>query len=484
MRVVDAVLRQQHAVRCRGKAPNVQCRGCRGRRHIGIVIVPQQHGRFARCTRGQGVDVRMIAHAGCQQRVQRYRTIARRVHPIAAHQGGHAEEIEHRLVDAVGGERAKALEVILVLEFERPAEHGAQIDAAAVPQFEQPLVGRSRIGRVERAVAIVVGGIDLARAGRAALGIGLAQDDRQPAQGRVSRDDLESPVGIAQFLGDSHGDATLIDLRPALGVERDEIERHVPPGRRASSRSHVAQEIVQESVGRLIVRSGARRAADPGRGQCGAHAGDRVVVQFPIILGARVPVRDVGLVPYLKVPLPHVLPPVTLHQVRRDDADQLAPFGIVLGRIVGCPGDRALRVAYLVGLVPIRKFRRQILRHEAQLHQRPHAGLLIGIEDAVQNREIVDRSAVRVLAVDVGRTPFQIRHAVTRGQQMVDADGDRHWAEVMQFAQQRAAVGERAVVRLVVPEPGVQRFIGPDLFAKIHLDGHGHGRCRRRRRRP
>ena len=53
---------------------------------------------------------------------------------VAGHEAEHAEDVEHGLVDAVGGERAEALEVVLVFELKRPAQHGEQVDAVTVLQ--------------------------------------------------------------------------------------------------------------------------------------------------------------------------------------------------------------------------------------------------------------------------------------------------------------------------------------------------------------
>jgi len=195
------------------------------------------------------------------------------------------------------------------------------------------------------------------------------------------------------------------------------------------------------------------------------------------------PVADVRLVPYLEVPLQHAVSAVALRQVSRDHADQLAPFGVVLGRIIGSSGGRILRIAHLIRHVVVRQFGRQVLRHESKLDQGPHAGLLIGIEDAIENREVVHRLAVRVLAVDVGRTPFEVGNAVTGGQEMMGTDRDRHGTQVMQLAQQSSAVGRCSVVGLVVTEPRVQRLVRADGLGKINVDRHiAHGRRSRRAR--
>ena len=74
------------------------------------------------------------------------------------------------------------------------------------------------------------------------------------------------------------------------------------------------------------------------------------------------------------------------------------------------------------------------LGHEADLHQRPHLALHVGVEDPVDDRPVVDRLARRVLGVGVRRAPLQRGRAVAGGQQVVGADVDRLRAERGQFA--------------------------------------------------
>ena len=57
---------------------------------------------------------------------------ARRGDPVAAELAQHAEGVEHRLVDAVGGKVAEAVEPGLVVEEEGPGHRALDLDAGAL----------------------------------------------------------------------------------------------------------------------------------------------------------------------------------------------------------------------------------------------------------------------------------------------------------------------------------------------------------------
>src|SRR6185312_15333696 len=101
------------------------------------------------------------------------------------------ENVEHRFIDTVRRERTEAFEVRLVFKLERPAQHRDEVHLVTAFKIEERLECRRRIRRVERAVAIVIRWVDLRRTGRAAFGIGFAEDDGEMREARVFRDEFE-----------------------------------------------------------------------------------------------------------------------------------------------------------------------------------------------------------------------------------------------------------------------------------------------------
>jgi hypothetical protein len=63
------------------------------------------------------------------------------------------------------------------------------------------------------------------------------------------------------------------------------------------------------------------------------------------------------------------------------------------------------------------------------------------IENPVSDCEVVNRRAIRLFCVDVGRAPLQGTFAVARCEQVVRAIVDRDRAERGQLAEQLFAVG-------------------------------------------
>ncbi len=131
--------------------------------------------------------------AGFDKIVERNYGRAARFNAVAGHETRHAEEIEDRLVDAVGRERAKTFEIVLALKFRRTRTAWRhQVYLVRVLQLEKRFDGCRRVCGVERPVAVGVRGIVLHGTCCAAFGVGFAQDDGQMAILRVFRDDLES----------------------------------------------------------------------------------------------------------------------------------------------------------------------------------------------------------------------------------------------------------------------------------------------------
>ena len=99
--------------------------------------------------------------------------------------------------------------------------------------------------------------------------------------------------------------------------------------------------------------------------------------------------------------------------------DELAPLRVVLRRIRPAGVDVVVVVARASSRADTAAACRQRLRHEADLDERLHLALDVGVEDAIDDRPVVDRPAVRVFGVGVGRSPLEGGRAVARRQQVV-----------------------------------------------------------------
>ena len=115
---------------------------------VDIVVVPHQHRSFALCLGGERVDIGRLAHARGDHVVQRNLSRAGRADSVAGHQREHAEDVQHRLVDAVRCQRAEAFKGVLILKLERPAQHREEVHAVTILKVKQTLVGRSRVCRI------------------------------------------------------------------------------------------------------------------------------------------------------------------------------------------------------------------------------------------------------------------------------------------------------------------------------------------------
>ena len=223
-------------------------------------------------------------------------------------------------------------------------------------------------------------------------------------------------------------------------------------GREVRAAQAVLEKRPEDALGPRAVGSGDVRSADAGGRQRALQAVRRVVVELLEFFGRPLPIPDVGLVPDLPIPALDFTLSVSLHRVRHPLGDELAPLVVVLRRM-GPTGVDAVVVEARPPIVFVRlRLGRQGLRHEADLDERLHLALDVGVDDAIHDRPVVDRPSGRVFGVGVRRSPLQGVLAVTRRQQVVRADehGDR--TELGQFLEQLLAVGRVGVVRLVVAE--------------------------------
>src|SRR5262245_15889937 len=97
------------------------------------------------------------------------------------------------------------------------------------------------------------------------------------------------------------------------------------------------------------------------------------------------PVADVGLVPDLPPPAFDFFFSVSLDRVFHPLIDELAPLVVVLWRVRPAGVDVVVVVAWLPEMAVWRRMRRQCFGHEADLDERLHAALHIGVENAVDD---------------------------------------------------------------------------------------------------
>src|ERR1700709_2149172 len=124
-----------------------------------------------------------------------------------------------------------------------------------------------------------------------------------------------------------------------------------------------------------------------------------------------------------------------------------------------------VRLAWLPG-----KFCGEILRHKSELNHPLHPLCFIGVEDSVEHTKVVHRVPLRVLTVDVGGTPLELRRSIPRGQQVMRTNENGHRAQVVQFTKQGSTLRCRRIVRFVVAKPAVHGTIQPDVSAEINMD--------------
>ncbi len=112
-------------------------------------------------------------------------------------------------------------EVRLVFELERPGQRAFQVDAMpAASSCLRAKHGR-RVAGVHGAVAIAV---LRALAGGAPFRVGLADHDRRVFELGKRGDDGKGAVDVVKLVGDPHTHMTVVKLRAALGMERDEVQ--------------------------------------------------------------------------------------------------------------------------------------------------------------------------------------------------------------------------------------------------------------------
>src|SRR5262245_5356388 len=308
------------------------------------------------------------------------------------------------------------------------------------------------------------------------------------AQFGEGRHDPEAVGDRAKLVAHTHADVpcpgrrrgALDDARRALRVETDVVEwRTGPAGRVVRSAKAMFEEGSQNALRPVAVGPGHVRSTDASARQRALETVGRVIVQLLVFLRRPVPVADVGLVPDFPVPALDFTASVFLDRVLDPSRDQIAPPVVVLRRIAPAGIDAVVveprGPVVLVG----RRLRRHRFGHEADLDERLHLPFHVGVEDAIDNRPVVDRPAGAVLRIRVRRAPFHGRGAVARRQKVVRAHEYRNRTQRGQLIEEFRAVGRVGVVGLVVAEE--RPHLGHRPAPRTGVDPNRHAFCGLRR---
>src|SRR5580658_4751869 len=103
-------------------------------------------------------------------------------------------------------------------------------------------------------------------------------------------DNFKSCLARLQLGGKAHSHVSIRHSRPALGMKRDEVERHWFSVGSALVVLAVVQKTLEECAGFWIRRPGACRPADSRTGQRGAHPRCSVVIKLEVQFLGSVPV--------------------------------------------------------------------------------------------------------------------------------------------------------------------------------------------------
>ncbi len=137
--------------------------------------------------------------------------------------------------------------------------------------------------------------------------------------------------------------------------------------------------------------------------------------------------------------------------------DELGPLLIIFRRIGPTGEDFRIRVGRAPPVLIRIRSRRQVSRHETNLHVRPDTVGPVGIEHFIENCPIVDRIAALVLAIRIGGSPLQCGSTIAGSKQIMRAKVNGLGLQRAKFAQQLSAVRHRSVIRLVRAEESPDR---------------------------
>ena len=227
-------------------------------RHIVVVVVPHEHGQPGGVAAGQGGDVGPIEDAPAGDDFERECRIAVGPEPFTAHLAEEAKDVEHGLVEAPAGERTKPGEERLILELEGPGERAFQVHAGLVCQIVFAGEAGCSVARIHRAVAVSQ---RRALAGRAALRIGLPDDDRLAFEFGKRSHEAKALLDRAEMIRQAHAHVAVGRPRRALGVEGHKIHRRADlAGRIVRAPQAVDEKVPHE----FPAAAGDVGTADPG----------------------------------------------------------------------------------------------------------------------------------------------------------------------------------------------------------------------------
>ncbi len=329
-----------------------------------------------------------------------------------------------------------------------------------------------RVAREHRAAAIRIGRIRADRTRRAPFGIGLADDDGRVLQFWKGRDDGEAVGDGAKLIADAHAHMAIRrHLRRPFRVKRDEIQRRADvPRRVVRAVETVLDEVAQDGLRARAVWARDFRAADL-RGRQGAlEPVGGEVVQLHELFGCAVPVTDVRLVPDFPPPCVHFTPAVLRCDMTTDLVNQLAPLCVVRRRVRPAGVDVVVVVAGLPEMTVRLRMARERLGHEAELDEGLHLARNVGVDDAIEDRPVVDGVAGGVFGVDVGRSPLERGRAVAAREQIVRAEVNGRDAGGGKLGQQLLTVRHVGVIGFIVAEPCPHRRHRTAVDAGVHAD--------------
>ena len=177
-------------------------------------------------------------------------------------------------------------------------------------------------------------------------------------------------------------------------------------------------------------------APHAGRRERPFHGIDRVVMQLVEFVARATPVADIRLVPGLPVPFLHLRPGHISPRNARSTDKQVPPTwrNPSADRPIQC----RFRHTWLWVSICVDKARAflRIPGHEADLRVGMQAALEIGVEDAVDDRPVVNGVALGVLAIGTGRAPLQSGGSIAAREQVMRAEIDGPRPKLAQFAEE------------------------------------------------
>ena len=113
------------------------------------------------------------------------------------------------------------------------------------------------------------------------------------------------------------------------------------------------------------------------------------------------------------------------------------------------------------------------MRHKTDLDIRFYSVLYVCIENAIENRPVIDRFSLRIFVVSACRAPFQSGSTIARSQEIVRAKVDPSRIELPKFGDQLLAVLHVSVVRFIGTKETPDGAYCSQGFGGVDLDVNG-----------